>query len=504
MKVLSNGGCLKHCLPSPATADSSAWTGALDVLHHLTNLPWWTRVWVLQEAILPQRNVLAIYGEIVAPIGLIEDSGAILPRHHERGVCCKPFWNSLPPAQQHVLEAFAEKMSQLESIRETLALTTDEQLNRLHFLLENTRFKEATDPRDKVYGLLGLLNGSSNPVDGLIPDYQLPVADLYVSVAMKFIHHHLNLSILVNNEPKTAGNGPPNIPSWVPHWGPTYGPFTSNLLSQRLSKFIAWPSGVGPMPALVPDSHVLAVRAKFISRVVAVTEAVVKEQHADTLGFLLSTLEFFFGLDTVGSEEAPYPFKPKYASTQESVSMAFARTMMGDLFYSIDHIYKTGRITFDRAYEGDANMFRFAHRVMLADVLGGPKPVLIMPDGIEFPEKGIAHIIQTAEENFWYANEGKVFFRTEHGHFGSGPHDTSKGDEVHVVFGSSVPLVLRRLDGAGNRGLVPSEVEETDCRTLVGHAYVHGIMDGEDAPVAADAAEPEVGGDDGAVQVYLV
>lgn len=54
------------------------------------------------------------------------------------------------------------------------------------------------------------------------------------------------------------------------------------------------------------------------------------------------------------------------------------------------------------------------------------------------------------------------------------------GDEVWVVLGSLVPLVLRRA------------TEGEDGRRLVGYAYVHGIMDGEAAPGVNGEGKREV------------
>jgi hypothetical protein len=60
---------------------------------------------------------------------------------------------------------------------------------------------------------------------------------------------------------------------------------------------------------------------------------------------------------------------------------------------------------------------------------------------------------------------GRRFFITESGRYGLGPPDTQEGDVVAVVFGLSVPLVLRRAENGHYR--------------VVGESYVHGIMKGE-------------------------
>lgn len=60
---------------------------------------------------------------------------------------------------------------------------------------------------------------------------------------------------------------------------------------------------------------------------------------------------------------------------------------------------------------------------------------------------------------------GRVFFSTTTGYIGLAPHGTVEGDVIYIVLGASVPYVLRPLAG--------------DDYTLIGEAYVQGIMRGE-------------------------
>jgi hypothetical protein len=60
--------------------------------------------------------------------------------------------------------------------------------------------------------------------------------------------------------------------------------------------------------------------------------------------------------------------------------------------------------------------------------------------------------------------EGNYFGRTEKFYIASIPPDTAVGDSVMLIKGSQVPLVLRRVNSSWH---------------LVGHAYVPGLMEGE-------------------------
>lgn len=60
---------------------------------------------------------------------------------------------------------------------------------------------------------------------------------------------------------------------------------------------------------------------------------------------------------------------------------------------------------------------------------------------------------------------GRTLFATAGGRLGLGPERMQTGDVVTILFGTTVPIVLRPA-AAG-------------CFTFVGGAYVHGIMNGE-------------------------
>ncbi|PPJ56241.1 hypothetical protein CBER1_06387 [Cercospora berteroae] len=65
----------------------------------------------------------------------------------------------------------------------------------------------ATDPRDKVYGMLGLLPGNLD----LSPDYTKPVSEVYTDLTVELIKATQDLEIM--NE---ACSGSAELPAWVP------------------------------------------------------------------------------------------------------------------------------------------------------------------------------------------------------------------------------------------------------------------------------------------------
>ncbi|KAK8115373.1 hypothetical protein PG999_007442 [Apiospora kogelbergensis] len=73
---------------------------------------------------------------------------------------------------------------------------------------------KATDPRDEVFGVLGLLQYSSTPSANLSPDYSLSNAATFIGVAA---HLLLDLELVELLEHAAGSTATPPLPSWVPN-----------------------------------------------------------------------------------------------------------------------------------------------------------------------------------------------------------------------------------------------------------------------------------------------
>jgi hypothetical protein len=89
--------------------------------------------------------------------------------------------------------------------------------NRHHLLslLMTTLHTEATDPRDKLYGLFGIVKSSKGSIPSIKVDSLVPVKDLYRDVARFLILGNLYLTVF---QMHGLGRKLPDLPSWVPNW----------------------------------------------------------------------------------------------------------------------------------------------------------------------------------------------------------------------------------------------------------------------------------------------
>ena len=83
-------------------------------------------------------------------------------------------------------------------------------------LLTQCRYQQASDPRDKIYGLLGLANDGLSSL--LNPDYNESVSSTYTRTAGAIIMHSKSLYLLSQARKVAKSDSPYSLPSWVPDW----------------------------------------------------------------------------------------------------------------------------------------------------------------------------------------------------------------------------------------------------------------------------------------------
>lgn len=141
----------------------------------------------------------------------------IISKSHRSG-CCSRFVASMPRDQTKVIEDFCDRIMDITALR--TRLRTPGRI-RLLSLLQLFRDRRATDPRDKVYALLGLsrapISKSWKPgKKQLIPDYTLSEAEAFRQATLECIHQETSLSVLSTDLGRKFRN---DLPSWVPDWG---------------------------------------------------------------------------------------------------------------------------------------------------------------------------------------------------------------------------------------------------------------------------------------------
>ena len=181
---------------------------AWEALAYLVNLPWWTRVWIGQETNFSKDPIL-LWGE-----------DAILWVLCEQAMAMTTIWLGLIAWDRDFEEIHGElQLSKgMQNVRAVVRLCQgglNKGPKRLLHLMDSFWLSEATDPRDKVYALLGLAT-DSHP-ESIIPNYERPISLVYAESVKDTINREGNLQILSY----CSGLFTPTdaaIPSWAPDW----------------------------------------------------------------------------------------------------------------------------------------------------------------------------------------------------------------------------------------------------------------------------------------------
>ena len=177
-------------------------------LMSLLERPWWFRMWIVQEVVFGalstrDRPMQIICGGQTVDYSIFMAGARRLKRHSEEYT--QPF---------HFVNAAVELDD--ARAREEEASLGDEQATRgsLLRLLAETRNRLASDARDKVYGILGMVSPKDELIRHVKADYTKTVISLYTELATQALEVLPRCQILrYCGRQELRG-----LPSWVPDW----------------------------------------------------------------------------------------------------------------------------------------------------------------------------------------------------------------------------------------------------------------------------------------------
>ena len=159
-------------------------------IHELVKRPWFERLWILQEIQLANSRAIIVCGY-----------DTILWSRFRRTVLCLWAKKHLPSSQLR------------EQLRLLQALSCSQRGQPFSYLLGLSRGRKCSNPRDRVYGLLGLAPPTfARKID---PQYSLPIGDTYKALCVAHINYVHRLELL---QDCTLDPNQIVMPSWVPDW----------------------------------------------------------------------------------------------------------------------------------------------------------------------------------------------------------------------------------------------------------------------------------------------
>ena len=461
-KHLTKMGYMSKCRSCEGKGEhvhtSTYWDIAIRCLQRFSDLRWFSRTWTIQEIGLPVKA-----GVIIGPYNftwnhLVSATGQLIMHWHGDRLkcgggmtgCCNLVICGLLYHQGRILQVFCNQVQEMEGIRCRQLGDFDVPLSSLLFQF---RYRKATDPRDKVFGLLGLQRVRGSSHINIRADYGKDARLVYSELTVEVFRAQSSLAIL-SVDLSSSIDG---LPSWVPDWstpsGGGDGDEQENLAIGRvgMSKLYDAAHGFGVPFNFDYDeqSGKLQLDGIFCDTVAKVGKAVPLTQELNAMGReILQCMDFL---------NAEYNGGAWYV-TGCTLDEAFHRLLIGDIHSNTIMLSPQINHNQRRATASDVHNAKALLQPVLSNVKFNTH--WHCDDAVEFS------ILGSMISN-------RRLFITERGYLGLGPADTTLGDRVYVLNGGCSPFVLRRK---------PSQFA---CRSqeqifgMIGVSYVHGIMDGE-------------------------
>ena len=384
--------------------------------------PWFRRTWIIQEITLAKRAKFMFQGNVFGRDYL----DATLDRQE---LMRRPERMQELLSNNDTIQGFMN----YNKIKEIKQMYQQQQNDSLK-MIQLTRDFLATEPKDKIYGLMALMPEYDQEALG-------PYSQSLASVFRRFAALHVRYGraiTMLDSAGIQRRRIPEYLPSWVPDWT-AQSPSPKVISTLRPIRYAAGGPTISEVALAGDETGVagLSVRGYLIDTLESVHEMMApgpSTSRAFIDGHSRARTAFDAWLSRGGAAN--------YANAEE----AFVRLLLMDDMY-------TG-----------ANAI--PHSSPINDPIATYKAALDRwSKGVKPPVGGRR---MDAEETFQMQAEtachARSFAITRNGYLALVPFISRPGDDIVVFWGATVPYVVRRA-GMGFR--------------LVGDGYVQGIMEGE-------------------------
>lgn len=397
-------------------------------LESLNRRPWWSRIWVVQETALPKKARLVWASEECA----FESVASAASNHHtHRKKCCQLLGSS---DRCGTLDDLYFKIRPMMWARNY----TQNSFRRTIVDLRHTCVElQASSRRDLVYGLLGLVNDWSCVTSPLPPDYSGSLEHCYAAIFLNFTAHDRSGALMG----RRSRNVIEKLPTWVPDW--ISSTLSSEWEDEYVEKYLIVDlfncSGSSTSTLTLVGDSLLMVKGIRLQRLKHVGV------HSD---FRNSNPSFD---DIIQEWMKMVGIKVFQTSLHKNEkAKALWRTVIQD--------YVSEGFTEDRkrrAEDTDYDNFQAKQKASFLDGFGTTR----------------ATGYQT-KSSLWR----KSMFITEEENLGLAYDEAAPLDEVYLILGCKVPLLLRRT---GQMVKVDERSDHLPSFTVIGDCYMNGYMDGE-------------------------
>ncbi|KAK4463259.1 het-domain protein [Cladorrhinum samala] len=416
--------------------------------------PYFQRIWTVQELAAAGDSTLYCGSHFCDPVWM---SCLLLNTLHPAGIQLTDY-----------IDDHATRMSMCRGIAQFTATMSlrgnlrDNSYRGLHFLLQSFRPSLATNELDKVYALIGL--SGEKHLEGFPIDYTKTKAEVYLKAAKAIIFTLDGPGEHVLYEAARSENALTDCPSWVPDW--TEMPIRTNL-GLTLSATAKWycdasgerrravkadgKSGRPERMSIRPSGKTLHMKAAVLQQIAALGSPPAPNSEGSAA---LNTIH----LANVIEDLARYKDElgsSAYPPTGQPIDTALGILLEADQPRQTDGVTNWNEEPGTRSF-----LYGVDFEVLLERAILG-KPYRAFAAQIYLGCRSSIHnmIKATVGRRFAVSDSDRSFAALV-------PTRTQIGDWICILERAMVPFILRKNP-------------EDGTFTLVGDAYVHGMMLGE-------------------------
>lgn len=459
---------------------------ASDIIQKFLMREYWSRMWIIQEYVL-SKQIYIMCGKRIIPgtymDTLIRTDFITKMTNWQYKIPESPVKTNVHDLSSHMNHPRTQKCTTVLRLREDWEFVSKQdaaQLSLCDILFEIHRrgpghdipiVTHVTDPRDAIFGALGL--ASDEKELGIIPDYSITCARLFVQTSRAFIFKQQKLWIITHSQYENRRR---DIPSWCPDWSQPFPPrnillesWESDGMSLKYQSQIFGYEALAPttpgikldyeadrtfdlrgMAPGIADDTVLVVRGIIVDKITIITFL---NDWDSYWPWMKNIIELILG----------HEFSLDDCSRQV-LSRAVKIAVMEGMPWLPKHAAAAKMFCPEKCLNEE-----YAIEVCLN----------LLKHGFSHHSNVIAFRAPHDEYYFvaacLYQNKERRSFATTMGRIGLGLPCTEEGDTVAIIFGVRVPLILRQ-----------SATDRARWK-VVGPAYVEDMMFGE----AMDLQLPE-------------
>ncbi|KAK7967938.1 heterokaryon incompatibility protein-domain-containing protein [Apiospora aurea] len=410
---------------------------------------YWSRVWVVQE-ILNAKSVTVYCGDASVSWQRLQDLAGVLMDHGDLlKLHFRPDQKISRKGQPYAHILISGGPASFDTLKKLAGIGAQVLLE----VLRICRTKHTSQPRDKVFGILGILPEDVRSY--LVPDYNASLRQVYTDVVDFLLHRTRRLDVICEAIHFPLNSSAIALPSWVPDW--SYVQHVAGLgCSYRFSA-----SGETEAAFSFPDGR---QRTKLKISAIRLGVVQVSGIAVGTYGGLDESLMAFLHWRAKMLDRFPSSAATGEWTVQDD---AFCRTI------SLDQRRGHWEDWQEDAWAPGA-WTEMCHHVF-ATLISKHLPSIRMDEKLQSCIEASGNVggsvkdpeqRRVLQERCASRMMGRCFFITDNERMGMGTGFLEPNDIICVPLGCRTPVVLR------------AEGEDDEYR-LVGDCYVDGCMDGE-------------------------